>query len=87
VSASSGLRDQFHDCDDTRASVHPGAPDVCDGLDNDCDSPVDEIAHGPSGIVGWWKGEGNANDAVGSSHGTPQNGATFAARPSSGIRK
>jgi hypothetical protein len=25
------------DCDDTRASVYPSAPPVCDGLDNDCD--------------------------------------------------
>jgi hypothetical protein len=25
------------DCDDTRAWVHPGAPDGCDGLDQDCD--------------------------------------------------
>ncbi len=24
------------DCDDTRASVHPGAPELCDGLDNTC---------------------------------------------------
>jgi len=24
------------DCDDTRASVYPGAPQVCDELDNDC---------------------------------------------------
>ena len=31
------------DCDDTDASVHPGAPvDVCDDVDNDCDGEVDE---------------------------------------------
>ncbi|MCB9602552.1 MAG: putative metal-binding motif-containing protein [Sandaracinus sp.] len=28
---------QATDCDDSRASVSPGAPEVCDGLDNDCD--------------------------------------------------
>lgn len=25
------------DCDDTNASIHPGAPEVCDGIDNNCD--------------------------------------------------
>lgn len=29
------------DCDDTKASVHPGATEVCDGVDQDCDSTVD----------------------------------------------
>ena len=33
----------------------------------------------PAGLVSWWPGEGNANDIVGSNHGTLQNGATFAA--------
>ncbi len=28
------------DCDDTRASVHLGAPELCDGLDNDCSGGV-----------------------------------------------
>ena len=32
------------DCDDTRASVNPGATEVCDGLDNDCDSVIDDAA-------------------------------------------
>ncbi|OUR93337.1 hypothetical protein A9Q87_05155 [Flavobacteriales bacterium 34_180_T64] len=30
------------DCDDTEASVFPGNPEVCDGLDNNCDGTVDE---------------------------------------------
>ncbi len=30
------------DCDDTRASVRPGAPEVCNGLDDDCDHRVDQ---------------------------------------------
>ena len=30
------------DCDDAAAAVHPGAEEVCDRLDNDCDAEVDE---------------------------------------------
>ena len=30
------------DCDDTLASIHPGADEYCDDIDNDCDDVVDE---------------------------------------------
>ncbi len=30
------------DCNDGNASVHPGAPEVCNGLDDNCDGQVDE---------------------------------------------
>lgn len=30
------------DCDDLNEAVHPGAPEGCDALDNDCDTEVDE---------------------------------------------
>ena len=29
------------DCDDENAEVHPGATEVCNGLDDDCDGDVD----------------------------------------------
>ncbi len=32
----------FGDCDDTDANVRPGAAELCDGLDNDCDGTADE---------------------------------------------
>ncbi len=31
------------DCDDTTAAAHPGAPEICDDIDNDCDSEIDEL--------------------------------------------
>ncbi|MBN1505306.1 MAG: thrombospondin type 3 repeat-containing protein, partial [Sedimentisphaerales bacterium] len=37
------------DCDDMDASVRPGAPEVCDGRDNDCDGQIDE-----GGVCGPW---------------------------------
>ncbi len=30
------------DCDDTSADIHPGASEVCDGRDQDCDLGIDE---------------------------------------------
>ena len=30
------------DCDDTRNTVYPGAPEICDGLDNNCNGSTDE---------------------------------------------
>ncbi|MDP2313583.1 MAG: MopE-related protein [Pseudomonadota bacterium] len=30
------------DCDDTDFTVHPGAPEVCNGADDDCDARVDD---------------------------------------------
>ncbi len=40
--APTGYVAQAGDCDDTEATVYPGAPELCDGLDNDCNGSVDD---------------------------------------------
>ncbi|MBN2801303.1 MAG: hypothetical protein JXX28_19335 [Deltaproteobacteria bacterium] len=49
------------DCDDARAEVSPGAEEVCDGLDNDCDTQVDEDASDASAWYPDLDGDGFGN--------------------------
>ncbi|NOY92805.1 MAG: hypothetical protein GXP55_16570 [Deltaproteobacteria bacterium] len=46
--APAGFVEDATDCDDTDADVHPGATEVCDGIDNDCNAAVDDALAAPA---------------------------------------
>ena len=62
-----GVSDDPRDCDDGDADVYPGAPEHCNGADDDCDALVDEEPTVEGGE--WWP------DADGDGYGDP-GGAT-----------
>ena len=61
VCPSDAVVDNADDCDDSDAATHPGAEDICDGADNDCDGRIDEDAPVVTGF----------EDVDGDGHGDP----------------
>lgn len=47
-SAPNGYVPNANDCDDSNDTVYPSATEICDGLDNNCDTDIDE------GLGGFW---------------------------------
>ncbi|MBN1334721.1 MAG: putative metal-binding motif-containing protein, partial [Deltaproteobacteria bacterium] len=65
------------DCDDGDPSIHPGADEVCDGKDNDCDKLVDDADDSLdlSTTSTWYA------DADGDGYGRPEDSTQACARP------
>lgn len=68
----SGFVHDGTDCDDTDPDVHPGAPEVCDGDDDDCDGRADQ-----GEVERWYV------DADGDGFGDPETGE-WSCDPASG---
>ncbi|HMW60251.1 MAG TPA: MopE-related protein, partial [Leptospiraceae bacterium] len=61
------------DCEDQQASIHPGAAELCDGLDQDCDGAADD---GLS-FVNWY------TDSDGDGYGDPASAQSACTQPAS----
>ncbi len=62
------------DCDDNNAAVNPGAAEVCDSLDNNCDDAVDE-----AGGTAWYA------DSDADGFGNPANATTACTAPAGSV--
>ncbi len=72
-SAPSGTVASNTDCDDTNGAVNPAATEVCDGLDNDCDSLTDDSATADADT--WYR------DLDGDEHGDPDSSQVACSQP------
>ncbi|MEZ4317065.1 MAG: DUF2341 domain-containing protein [Myxococcota bacterium] len=63
-SQPTGYVADFSDCNDVTSEAHPGATEVCDGLDNDCNGTVDVGATDPQTWYRDFDGDGYGSNTV-----------------------
>ncbi|MCB9290594.1 MAG: putative metal-binding motif-containing protein [Lewinellaceae bacterium] len=63
------------DCDDSNANINPGAQEVCDGIDNDCDGWIDGADASLAGQGTWYA------DTDGDGFGDPNNSSLACSQP------
>ncbi len=64
------------DCDDTDYDVNPGAPEVCNSVDDDCDGDIDDDDASVTGTLEWY------DDVDGDGYGDPSSSVWACAVPS-----
>ena len=72
----SGYVTNATDCDDASATVYPGATELCNGIDDDCDAIVDD---GATGTVAYY------TDGDGDTYGDPSASSMDCIQPSGSV--
>lgn len=73
--ATQELSSLSFDCNDTNALIHPGRPEVCNGLDDDCDGLIDDADPGLTNPSTWYA------DLDGDGYGDPAAPITSCTQP------